>query len=122
MIGASVSQTTDDNGPIKFDVTSSFTSKGMRMHQGVSAEVGVDYLGSLTIVDCGQSFIGKYTDGYTDHEVHTEFFELNGLNKDLSPNYEVRQPSTNNTSKGSFRIHFSVSVIVKVEFDVNFRL
>ena len=122
LIGASVSQTTDDNGPIKFDVTSSFTSKGMRMHQGVSSEVGVDYFGSLTIVDCGQSFIGKYTDGYTDHEVHTEFFELNGLNKDLSPNYEVRQPSTNNTSKGSFRIHFSVSVIVKVEFDVNFRL
>ena len=56
------------------------------MHQGVSADVGVDYLGSLTIVDCGQSFVGKYT----DHEVYTEFFELNGLNNDISPNYEVR--------------------------------
>lgn len=121
LIGASVSQTIDDNGPIEYDVTSSFTSEGMRMHQGVSAEVGVDYVGNLTIVDCGQSFIGKYTDGYTNQEVHTEFFELNGLNKDLSPNYEVKQPSTN--SEGSnFRIHFSVSVIVKIEFDVNFRL
>ena len=48
------------------------------MHQGISAELSVDYVGSLTIVDCEQSFIAKYTDGYTDQEVRTGFFELNG--------------------------------------------
>ena len=124
VIGFSWSQTGSDAGQVKFDITSSFQSNGVRLHQGISAEAGVESVVNLTFVDFGQTFVSKYTDGYEDLKISQEFMQVNFSKESYTPECLTEQRAIEYKGKeqSTTKFHLSISFIMKIEFDIDLDL